>query len=240
MPASDYTSTISGGLKLKGGAKDAGVKKKSKKSKSSSKDKAAPKPSIPQDGGEVGDSKAPNNDLALSTTHSRDATPSEQQPSSSGTGKTEAQRRHEEIKRKRVSYTTKHINFATSSNRQSNVHGFSTARRPPKTRRRRQNAQAARRGAEQVPLDAVRAPRHAAHRTWLTLASCFFFFFLFLLLPCDFCIMFGFSFLRGSSLSVLRITDRGVTRGMHLGFKYGTWLLAKASVVYPYFPSRLH
>ena len=93
MPASDYTSTISGGLKLKGGAKDAGVKKKSKKSKSSSKDKAAPEPSILQDGGEVGDSKTPNTDLALSTTHSRDATPSEQQPSSSGTGKTERRMR---------------------------------------------------------------------------------------------------------------------------------------------------
>ncbi|GAB7323780.1 hypothetical protein MBLNU13_g07236t1 [Cladosporium sp. NU13] len=103
MPASDYTSTISGGLKLKGGAKDAGVKKKSKKSKSS-KDKAAPKPSTPQDGeAEAGDSKAPNADLALSTTHSdRDATSSKQQPSSSGTGKTDAQRRHEEIKRKRL------------------------------------------------------------------------------------------------------------------------------------------
>ena len=112
MPASDYTSTISGGLKLKGGAKDAGVKKKSKKSKtSSSKDKdKAPKPSTPQEDASVDDSKPPNTDLALSTTtHSdRDATPSEQLvPSSSGTGsgKTEAQRRHEEIKRKRVSYT---------------------------------------------------------------------------------------------------------------------------------------
>ena len=101
MPASDYTSTVSGGLKLKGGAKDAGVKKKSKKSKSS-KEKAAPKPTS-QDGQEAGDSKTNDTDLALATTHSdRDATPSEQ-PGSSGTGKTEAQRRHEEIKRKRVS-----------------------------------------------------------------------------------------------------------------------------------------
>ncbi|KAM0703748.1 hypothetical protein Q7P35_009687 [Cladosporium inversicolor] len=105
MPASDYTSTISGGLKLKGGAKDAGVKKKSKKSKSSSSKDKAPKPSTLQEGEEAegSDSKTPNADLALSTTHSdRDATPSEQQPSSSGTGKTEAQRRHEEIKRKRL------------------------------------------------------------------------------------------------------------------------------------------
>jgi protein FAM32A len=110
MPASDYTSTISGGLKLKGGAKDAGVKKKSK----GSKDKAS-KPSTTQDDSteaqaQVGDSKT---DLALTTTpSSRDATPSDLlQPSSSGTGtggsgKTEAQRRHEEIKRKRVCQTS--------------------------------------------------------------------------------------------------------------------------------------
>jgi protein FAM32A len=117
MPASDYTSTISGGLKLKGGAKDAGVKKKSKKSKSSSKDKAAAaaKPSTPQEDASADDSKPPNSDLALSTTHShRDATPSDLQPSSSGTGsgKTEAQRRHEEIKRKRVSYTKECMHHA--------------------------------------------------------------------------------------------------------------------------------
>ena len=130
MPASDYTSTISGGLKLKGGAKDAGVKKKSKKSKSS-KDKAAPKPSTSRDGEEAGDSKTTDSDLALSTTHSRDATPSEQ-PSSSGTGsgKTEAQRRHEEIKRKRVCQTPRkgkekkhHIqHHATSSHRNCTNH----------------------------------------------------------------------------------------------------------------------
>lgn len=111
MPSSDYTSTISGGLKLKGGAKDAGVKKKSKKSKTSSKDKAS-KPSTPQEDGsaEADDSKPPNTDVTLSTTtHSdRDATPSDLQPSSSGTGsgKTEAQRRHEEIKRKRVCHVS--------------------------------------------------------------------------------------------------------------------------------------
>lgn len=97
MPASDYTSTVSGGLKLKGGAKDAGVKKKGKKSKSS-KDKT-PKPSSQDESTAAGDSKTPETALALSD---RDATPSEQ-PSSSGAGKTEAQRRHEEIKRKRVS-----------------------------------------------------------------------------------------------------------------------------------------
>jgi hypothetical protein len=109
MPASDYTSTVSGGLKLKGGAKDAGVKKKSKKSKIS-KDKTPKVPASQDVEAEAGDSKPPETDLALATTtHSdRDATPSEQPTTSSsgtGTGKTEAQRRHEEIKRKRVSCT---------------------------------------------------------------------------------------------------------------------------------------
>lgn len=108
MPASDYTSTVSGGLKLKGGAKDAGVKKKSKKSKTP-KDKPA-KPTA-QEGEATSESKDKDTTLALSTTPSdRDATPSDLQSTNSGTGtgKTEAQRRHEEIKRKRVSFTLHH------------------------------------------------------------------------------------------------------------------------------------
>ena len=110
MPASDYTSTVSGGLKLKGGAKDAGVKKKSKKSKSS-KEKAAKSTEIEE---AAGDSKNTGTALAsLSEKEQpseRDLTPSEQQPSSSISdfGKTEAQRRHEEIKRKRVRLHTQY------------------------------------------------------------------------------------------------------------------------------------
>jgi protein FAM32A len=103
MPASDYTSTVSGGLKLKGGPKDAGIKKKSKnKSKK-------PKPLADTDHDKL---TPQTEDEGLSTeardtTLSRGATPSEHPSTSSGTGKTEAQRRHEEIKRKRVSYKKK-------------------------------------------------------------------------------------------------------------------------------------
>jgi hypothetical protein len=49
---------------------------------------------------------------------------------------------------------------------------FLTARRASPARRRGENAQAARRGAEQVPVDAVGAPRHAAHRTRIIRPTC--------------------------------------------------------------------
>jgi protein FAM32A len=111
MPASDYTSTVSGGLKLKGGAKDAGVKKKSKKSKTS-KDKT----SKPQEATTAAAAAEPESTKPSDTTlallnppsdHDRDVTPSASTGGTgTGTGKTEAQRRHEEIKRKRVSLHT--------------------------------------------------------------------------------------------------------------------------------------
>jgi hypothetical protein len=109
MPASDYTSTVSGGLKLKGGAKDAGVKKKSKKSKSS-KDKTAKPEEAAVAAREPEAAKPSDTTLALSnqpSDHDRDVTPSAS-TGGTGTGKTEAQRRHEEIKRKRVSHITYH------------------------------------------------------------------------------------------------------------------------------------
>jgi hypothetical protein len=49
---------------------------------------------------------------------------------------------------------------------------FLTARRASPARRRSENAQAASRGAEQVPVDAVGAPRHAAHRTRIIRPTC--------------------------------------------------------------------
>jgi protein FAM32A len=102
MPSSDYASAVSGGLKLKG-AKDAGIKKKSKKSKSS-KDKAPEATNSEEVAGSGGSEAAAPSDktLALTNTPSdpeRDTTPI---TAGTGTGKTEAQRRHEEIKRKRV------------------------------------------------------------------------------------------------------------------------------------------
>jgi hypothetical protein len=119
MPASDYTSTVSGGLKLKGGAKDSGIKKK-KKSGSSSKKKSAPEPATTQDEqgekSEEPQAAAGESSTALARQPQIDEDDEEQalenrrSRSSSavptniaGSGKTEAQRRHEEIKRKRVS-----------------------------------------------------------------------------------------------------------------------------------------
>ena len=119
MPASDYTSTVSGGLKLKGGAKDSGIKKKKKSS--SSKKKSAPETTTAtKNEGEAPGSEerkpAAESSTALARQASVDEDDEEQalvgrrSRSSSavptnitGTGKTEAQRRHEEIKRKRVS-----------------------------------------------------------------------------------------------------------------------------------------
>jgi len=121
MPASDYTSTVSGGLKLKGGAKDSGIKKK-KKSSSSSKKKSALETPAKEGQGEGSEATKPaagdddsSTALALSTTRDdkdeddeegalrRRSRSSSAVPGNPGTGKTEAQRRHEEIKRKRVS-----------------------------------------------------------------------------------------------------------------------------------------
>jgi protein FAM32A len=123
MPASDYTSIVSGGLKLKGGAKDAGIKKK-KKSSSSSKKKSAVEPAK-EEGEAASEENKPADNSSSSTalarqaqideddeeeqalerrrSRSSSAVPSYNNNSSTGTGKTEAQRRHEEIKRKRVS-----------------------------------------------------------------------------------------------------------------------------------------
>jgi protein FAM32A len=120
MPASDYTSTVSGGLKLKGGAKDSGIKKK-KKSGSSSKKKSAPEPTTTQDEqgakSEEPQAAAGESSTALARQPQIDEDDEEQAlenrrsrsgsavPTNiAGSGKTEAQRRHEEIKRKRVSW----------------------------------------------------------------------------------------------------------------------------------------
>jgi protein FAM32A len=118
MPASDYTSTVSGGLKLKGGAKDSGIKKKKKSS--SSKKKSAPETTTAtKDEGEAPGSEERKPAAESSTALARQASVDEDEEQAlverrsrsssavptniTGTGKTEAQRRHEEIKRKRVS-----------------------------------------------------------------------------------------------------------------------------------------
>lgn len=95
MPASEYKNTISGGLKLKG-AKDAGVKKSSKKKKAKQAKPTEVTPAVkePEAAGEDGETalqQALANEDELEGLEAR------------SDGKTEAQRRHEEMRRKRVS-----------------------------------------------------------------------------------------------------------------------------------------
>ena len=100
MPSSDYGNAVGGGLKLKGGAKDAGVKKHKRKkakvlpevSEGGEKQAAQELAGVANDGideesGEVVDDGKVARKLAAEERE---------------LGKTEAQRRHEERKRKRV------------------------------------------------------------------------------------------------------------------------------------------
>ena len=122
MPASDYTSTVSGGLKLKGGAKDGGIKKKKKSSSSGSKKKSesedkksAIEPTTGEEGSEPAAAGESSTALARQPqideddaeealeSRSRSRSGSAVPANIAGSGKTEDQRRHEEIKRKRVS-----------------------------------------------------------------------------------------------------------------------------------------
>lgn len=128
MPASDYTSTVSGGLKLKGGAKDSGIKKKKKSSGKKKEKSAAETTTTTKDEGDRSEETKPpaesssrsKSALALARQAQDEDDEEEEQAQRSrsrsrsgsavpannmntvGTGKTEAQRRHEEIKRKRV------------------------------------------------------------------------------------------------------------------------------------------
>lgn len=94
MPSSDYTSAIGGGLKLKG-SKDAGVKKSTKKKK---------KPASESTSAGTTDLTAAQRALADEETGEGDHTGVEETQEVKDYGKTEAQRRHEERRRKRVGY----------------------------------------------------------------------------------------------------------------------------------------
>ncbi|KAG8626815.1 hypothetical protein KVT40_005760 [Elsinoe batatas] len=86
MPSSDYTSAVGGGLKLKG-AKDAGIdKKKKKKKRPLPEAERSPRPTGDDDGD------------ADSTAVSKDRNGS----GSRNTKKTETERKHEEVRRKRL------------------------------------------------------------------------------------------------------------------------------------------
>ncbi|KAK5746793.1 hypothetical protein LTR17_000423 [Elasticomyces elasticus] len=93
MPSSDYSSAVGGGLKLKG-AKDAGIKKKKKKSKPS-------EPATAASEAEPSEQTALQKALADEET-GLEATGKERETETRQFGKTEAQVRHEERRRKRL------------------------------------------------------------------------------------------------------------------------------------------
>lgn len=98
MPSSDYSSAVGGGLKLKG-AKDAGVKKhKKKKAKpESSESTTAAAEKNPEDGESTALQKALAEEEDKHTVAGK---------MDKDAGKTEAQRKHEEMRRKRVRSST--------------------------------------------------------------------------------------------------------------------------------------
>jgi len=105
MPSSDYSSAIGGGLKLKG-AKDAGIKKK-KKSKP-----AEPTSSTVE--AQSSDDTVLQKAIADEETN-LEASGVEREAESKQYGKTEAQKRHDERRRKRVCLSGLSRNVASTS-----------------------------------------------------------------------------------------------------------------------------
>jgi protein FAM32A len=107
MPSSDYKNAISGGLKLKG-AKDSGVEKKKKKKKpkpdpEGNDSKAIITKSKQEDEVDLEDDSAVQKALADEETRDNVSASKRREDEVKQYGKTEAQRRHEERRRKRVS-----------------------------------------------------------------------------------------------------------------------------------------
>ena len=99
MPSSEYTNTIGGGLKLKGSGVD--KKKRKKKSKGAAEQADESKAVVKKDDGDESAAQK-----ALADEEGGDAGEDVVKQAESDTkayGKTEAQRRHEERRRKRVS-----------------------------------------------------------------------------------------------------------------------------------------
>lgn len=99
MPSSDYTSAVGGGLRLKG-AKDAGIDKKKKKKKrpatDTSRDVDTP-PTESRDGEEASERRI------TKRVGSEEASGNTERVSER-TEKTEAEKKHEETRRKRVGH----------------------------------------------------------------------------------------------------------------------------------------
>ena len=133
MPSSDYTAAIGGGLKLKG-VKDAGVKRHKKKKSTPKPDPENPQPS------ETGD-KQPEPEGALQKALADEEQNStqavkEQDSEAKEYGKTEAQRRHEERRRKRVGLLVSiSIQWGCEGDYEGQLTCMYVARRPPEARR---------------------------------------------------------------------------------------------------------
>ncbi|TKA66885.1 hypothetical protein B0A55_08184 [Friedmanniomyces simplex] len=95
MPSSDYSSAVGGGLKLKG-AKDAGIKKKRKKSKPSETTTTSTAEANASSDGTALQKALADEETGL------DASGKEREAETKQYGKTEAQKRHEERRRKRL------------------------------------------------------------------------------------------------------------------------------------------
>ncbi|WPH02323.1 Eukaryotic family of unknown function (DUF1754) [Acrodontium crateriforme] len=118
MPSSDYTNAVGGGLKLKG-AKDSGVKKsKKKKSKPTTTTATTDaQTATPQGASSIPTSKevALHKVLADEEKNVLDSKARDQEITEFG--KTEAQRRHEERRRKRLDDRLKREGFKTHKER---------------------------------------------------------------------------------------------------------------------------
>jgi protein FAM32A len=103
MPSSDYTSA-GGGLKLKG-AKPTGIEKKRKKKSSSSKSTAVTTAASSKDATPAKDDTADPE----ATTDLEQREKNKEESLIPDDGKTEYERRHEETRRKRVSYNATEV-----------------------------------------------------------------------------------------------------------------------------------
>lgn len=153
MPADDYTAAVSGGLKLKNVRSSSKISKSHKKKRSkpsqpeSSANGDAEKPEIgANDHG--GDGKVDQDDGTVDK--SEHVVPEDSAATSpSRAGKTEAELRHEERRRKRVCRC--HISPSPKpSPRRSLTNNLASARRAPQARRH-QDAQRARGRTEPLP-----------------------------------------------------------------------------------------
>lgn len=97
MPADDYSSAVGGGLKLKG-SKPTGIGKRKKKDKSKIAEANATEGS--REGGE--DALIQKSGIVGEDIDEKELAKLEQEAYAPGDGKTEAERKHEEMKRKRV------------------------------------------------------------------------------------------------------------------------------------------